>query len=122
LPIVGPGGATCRLADVRDGTALRFTARCLRDLDPEVLAPLLEGRWLDGYDLDTFATGAACPTLLLRGDDATGGMLNAADADRLAGRLAECTRIDVPGAGHLLHWLATDTVLRLTLGYLESLT
>jgi pimeloyl-ACP methyl ester carboxylesterase len=122
LPIVGPGGTTCRLGDVRDGTALRFSARCLRDLDPEVLTPLLEGRWLEGYELDTFAAGAACPVLLLRGDDATGGMLNAADAEHLAGRLADCTRIDVPGAGHLLHWLATDTVLRLTVGFLESLT
>jgi pimeloyl-ACP methyl ester carboxylesterase len=121
LPVRGPNGTTCRLGDVRDGAALRFSARCLRDLDAEVLSPLLEGRWLEGYELDAFAAGAACPTLLLRGDDTTGGMLNAADADHLAGRMADCTRIDVPGAGHQLHWLATDTVLRLTSSFLESL-
>jgi pimeloyl-ACP methyl ester carboxylesterase len=121
LRIAGPGGTSIRFGDIRDATSLRFTARCLRELDPGVLEPLLQGRWLDGYDAETFAAAATCPVLFLRGDDRTGGMINSADAERLAGRMPDCTLIDVPGAGHLLHWLATETVTRLTLGFLESL-
>src|SRR5262245_3194828 len=37
LPIPTGAGPPVRLGDLRDGTALRFTARCLRELDPELL-------------------------------------------------------------------------------------
>src|SRR5262245_33077830 len=43
IPMPGPAGTTVRLRDLRDGAALRFGARCLKDLDPEVLAPLIAG-------------------------------------------------------------------------------
>ena len=106
---------------LRDPTSLRFTARCLRDLDPEVLTSLLESRWLDGYDVPVIFGAIRCPVLLLRADDGCGGMLPATEANRLTAHLDDCMRIDLPGVGHLLHWLATETVVRLTVGFLESL-
>jgi pimeloyl-ACP methyl ester carboxylesterase len=116
-----PGGGTVRLGDVRDGSNLRFGARSLKDVDPEVLRPLLEGRWLEGYDFEALCGRIACPVLLLRADEAAGGMLSRRDAEGLADRLADCTLIDLPGVGHLAHWLAAEAVVRLTLGFLESL-
>ena len=62
-----------------------------------------------------------CPVLLLQGDVAAGGMLRDEDADRLAARLPDCTRIRLPGVGHLIHWTHTEATLRLVTAFLESL-
>ena len=40
---------------------------------------------------------------------------------KLTAPLKDHTWIDLAGVGHLLHWLATETVLRYTVGFLESL-
>jgi pimeloyl-ACP methyl ester carboxylesterase len=110
-----------RLAELRDATSLRFSARCLQDLDAAVLSPLIEGRWLEGYDVAAVFRAIRCPVLLMRADPAVGGMLSREEADDLTASVADCTSVDLPGVGHLLHWLATDTVLRYTVGFLESL-
>lgn len=116
-----PNGSTARLGDFRDASMLRFSARCLPELDPAVFDPLLDGSWLQGYDENAIWKAIKCPVLLLRGEEARGGMLPLADADRMAATLADCTRVDVPGVGHLIHWLATEACVRLMLGFLESL-
>lgn len=121
LPLPQPNGTTARLGDYRDLTALRFAARCLPALDPAVLDPLLEGGWLDGYDEEAVWRAIRCPVLLLRGEPARGGMLPAADADRLERTIPDCFRVEVPSGGHLIHWLATEACVRLTLGFVESL-
>ncbi len=115
------GWREVRLGDVRDATSLRFSARCLRDVDPDVFAPLLEDRWLEGFDLAAALAGVQCPALILRGDEALGGMLGRAEAEQLAGLMADGTVVDVPGAGHLIHWQASEATARLVLGFLESL-
>jgi pimeloyl-ACP methyl ester carboxylesterase len=116
-----PNGTTVRLGDVRDATSLRFSASCLPDLDPGVFDPLLDGSWFDGYDEAAVWAAVRCPTLLMRGEAARGGMLPAADADRLAATVPDCTRADVAGVGHLVHWLAPEGCTRVTLEFLESL-
>lgn len=116
-----PNGGTARLGDFRDASMLRFSAKCLPELDPAVFDPLLGGSWLQGYDEHAIWKAIACPVLLLRGEEARGGMLPLADADRMAATLADCTRVDVPGVGHLIHWLSTEATVRLVLGFLESL-
>src|SRR5262249_44586517 len=53
IQLVTPGtGRRTRFGDVRDGVSLRFGARCLSQVDPEVLTPIVAGRWLEGYDLE----------------------------------------------------------------------
>jgi len=121
IPIPQPNGTTARLGDYRDASMLRFSAKCLPELDPEVFNPLLDGTWFDGYDEDAIWKAIKCPVLLLRGEEARGGMLPIADADRMAATMADCTRVDVPGVGHLIHWLAAEECARLLLGFLESL-
>ena len=112
---------TVRFGDVRDAASLRFMARCLRDLDPNAMTPALDGRWLDGFDLLHTARRVTCPALLVAGDPAKGGMLPPADADPLAAALADCTRVDLPGVGHLVHWQDAAATLRLLHGFLGSL-
>jgi pimeloyl-ACP methyl ester carboxylesterase len=119
--VAAPGKPGVRLGDLRDATSLRFTARCLLDMDPEALTPLLEGGWLDGLDLPAQYRGVHCPALLLRADDAYGGMLARRDAEEVAGLMAECAVIDFPRVGHQIHWLDPQGCLRYVLGFLESL-
>jgi pimeloyl-ACP methyl ester carboxylesterase len=114
------GNGTFRLGDVRDATSLRFQARCLTDLDPEVLTPVIDGRWQEGHDLEGTYAGVRCPALLLRGDVAAGGMLGRADAVRVAARMADCTLVELPATGHLIHWQHPETTLRYVTEFLES--
>jgi len=98
-------GGTRRLGDIRDRAAIRWSAECLAQADPEVLTPVIEGRWLDGYDPVAVAAHIRCPLLLLRADPRVGGALDHAEADAFEAAAADCTSERFPGSGHLLHWL-----------------
>lgn len=113
--------SSVRLGDVRDGASLRFSARCLMHVDPAVLEPIVDGGWLQGYDLEGMLDQVACPVLLLQGELAAGGMLTDDDAQRLADGLADCTRVRFPKVGHLIHWQAKETLLAVVGNFLESL-
>lgn len=109
------------LGQTRDAASLRLSAAMLRDLDPATLTPLIAGNWLDGLDWFGILRGVACPVLLLRADDQRGGMLCAAVADDMMKALSDGLRVDFPGVGHQIHWLATEALLRVVLAFLESL-
>lgn len=120
IPIPTPKG-TIRLGDMRDATSLRFSARCLQLLDPRVLAPIIEGRWLEDIQLEEWASQAACPVLLLRGNETAGGMLPKADAEAWFRQTRDLTQIDLSNVGHLIHAMDPQITLRLVTGFLESL-
>jgi pimeloyl-ACP methyl ester carboxylesterase len=115
------GGPKMKLGRVRDPASLRFMARCLVDLDPAVLLPLIQGHWLAGFSWPAAAERVTCPVLLLQGNEALGGMLRDADAQAAMELLPRVTHVRIAEAGHLLHWQATEITLRLTLAFLESL-
>jgi pimeloyl-ACP methyl ester carboxylesterase len=119
IPVPGMEGGK-RLGELRDATSLRFLAKCLQDMDPEAFTPLLEGRLLQGCDLEALLSRVICPTLILRGDDAAGGMLSKDHAAKLAAAMTDCTVIDVPQVGHLIHWQQAETTLRHVVAFLES--
>ena len=122
IRITFPGrDQTVRLGDTRDAASLRFTARSLSQLAPEVLQPIIDGTWLRGFDLADIAKRVRCPVLILQADPACGGMLSDADADLLMTTLPDCTRIRFPNAPHLIHWAQTEVLLRHVVGFLESL-
>jgi pimeloyl-ACP methyl ester carboxylesterase len=121
LTLPANGGGNVRLGQIRDATSLRFTARSLLHMDPEVLSPLIEGRWLEGYPVEQSCRGVRCPVLLLRADETFGGMLPPRDAEQLAAWMSDCTVIHAPGVGHLLHWLQPETTTRHVTGFLEAL-
>jgi pimeloyl-ACP methyl ester carboxylesterase len=118
--VIGPSGVAATLGELRDAMSLRFSATCLRNVDPAVLSPLIEGRWLDGIDVQKTIRAIACPALLLYGDEAKGGMLSGHEAKRWASEMRDACAQYVPG-GHLLHWLERETVIRHMLGFLETL-
>ena len=104
-----PGGTVKRLGDLRDRASLRWSAECLTELDPEVLTPIIAGRWLDGFEVAGVLSRIPCPALLLAADPAAGGALTAADA---ASAPPSCRRVDFPGVGHQLHRERPEAVLR----------
>lgn len=96
-------GGYVRLGDLRDEASLMWSAECLMQLDPEALTPVIEGRWLDGYDLAAVLAGVRCPTLLLHADPRSGGALTDADAADIDASLRSCQHVRFPGCGHQLH-------------------
>ncbi len=114
-------GRVLRVADVRDPINLRFAGWSLRQLDPNVMAAILEERWPLGFDFDEVFRSIPCPALLLRGDVAKGGMLPEVDAAELTKMIPDLTRMDFPNAGHLLHWQMRSEVAQNTSAWLETL-
>lgn len=114
-------GQTIAYGSTRDAAALRFVARCLRDLDPATLTPPLESRWDTGFD--PFRKGAVrCPALFVIGDPAAGGMLPAStDIDLIQNTLADGVQVRLPGVGHLPHTQDPAVTLKLLHAFLDSL-
>jgi len=106
-------GAVVHFSELRDARAIRFGAECLMKVDPQVLSTLTEGRWLEELDWFEALLGVECPTLLLRADPATGGMLDADEATRIASLIPDCTRVDLPGIGHAIHSTQPEKMLSL---------
>jgi pimeloyl-ACP methyl ester carboxylesterase len=106
------GGGFKRLGDLRDRASLAWSAQYLSQLDPEVLTPVIEGRWLDGYDFPAALSRVRCPTLLLQADPSAGGALTGADAESLMSVVSDCQQVRFPGCGHNLHRDHPESVLR----------
>lgn len=113
-------GQSQRLGDVRDAAQLRFMASCLKQLDPAVLEPVIEARWLANFDWPQVFSRIACPLLLLQADEAAGGMLVDAEAARAAALAADCTLVKLRGCGHNMHVGRTQDVANIVHAFLEG--
>ena len=111
IRLPAPGGTFRRLGDLRDPASLRWSAECLAQLDPGVLTPLIEGRWLDGYDVTDVLSRIRSPLLLLQADPTAGGVMTDADSDEVVHASPSCRRVRFPGKGHQLHRDCPDAVL-----------
>ena len=109
-----------RLGDVRDAASLRSSVECLKLVDPAVFMPLIEGRWLEGFDYLDYFSRIRCPALLLQADAKRGGALQDADAEAAVKLMPKCAREKID-CGHSVHWEQTATVLRLMNGFLATL-
>ncbi len=117
-----PSGPPKSLNQVRDLVSIRFMAKSLKSFDPEALTPVIESRWLDGFDMEAVFAGVKCPALLFRADEAAGGMLAWTEGDRIARLMADCTTIDWrPGVGRQSTGCQPEAVAKHTIGFLESL-
>jgi pimeloyl-ACP methyl ester carboxylesterase len=112
---------TLRLGDLRDAAQLRFMASCLGQLDPRVLEPIVQCRWLDGFDWREIFRDLACPALLLQADTTVAGMLTDGDAAEVSSLARALTLVKLAGCGHGMHWTRTQDVANLTCAFLESL-
>jgi pimeloyl-ACP methyl ester carboxylesterase len=117
-----PGeGKSVRLGDQRDPASLRLLASCLRQFDPDVLTPVLKGRWLDGFDLDAQLSCVACPGLFLQADASAGGTLPDEYAKGLVARMSRVRHVRMAGVGHNIHLSQPAEMARLTTDFLDSL-
>lgn len=121
-PLAGaPGMPTTTFGATRDPANVRFTASCLKGLDPATMLPLLANAWLDGIDWEATLRRVTCPVLLLRADPTRGGMLPDGDFRQLCDTLADVTPIDLPGIGHNAVGQQPDLMPRFVIPFLESL-
>jgi pimeloyl-ACP methyl ester carboxylesterase len=104
-----------------DATFQRWYAKCLTQLDPDTLTPLLEGYSVGGYDPDAMLQMICCPTLLLQADPGLGAMMSDKDVSRALSLLARATHMRFDGLGHQLHMQQSEPVMRSVMNFLESL-
>src|SRR5687767_11003017 len=109
-----------RFGDLRDEAQLRWNATCLKVIDPEVFTPILDGRWLEGYDVDRTIQRVRCPTLVLQADSQAGGMLVDEDVNFMLQSIKDCVRIRFPAVGHAIRGSAFDSWQRTVISFLES--
>lgn len=105
-------GQPIRVRDQRDETARRFSAESMGRIDPDVLGPIVEGRWLEGYDFKALARKVRCPVVVFQADESAGGMLT--DDDGAALRKiwrSQCEWIKLDDVGHTIHWVRPDAIL-----------
>lgn len=103
-------GSTIRLAQTRDASSIRFSADCLRKVDPEVFTPILELRWLEGYHYEQYLSAVQCPALVLIGRPEKGSMILAGEEQWFAKHMQDPQIVPVPDVGHQIHWQSLATV------------
>ena len=96
-------GTSKKLGELRSKASLEWSAQCLQTVDPEVFTPLIQGRWLHGYDCSQILPAIRCPALLLQADPHSGGALTDADAVGAATAMQRCRHVRLQGTGHQLH-------------------
>ena len=111
IEIPAPGGVSKRLGELRTPAALAWSAECLAKLDPEVLTPIIDAGWMDGFDFTEVLSRIRCPVLLLQADPLCGGALANHDVDAALAALPSIQHFHFPGAGHQLHRDRTDAML-----------
>jgi len=124
LPVPIPGQSlTMQFKDLpgNDAAFQRWYAKCLTQLDPETLTPLLEGYSVEGYDPDVMLHRISCPTLLLQADPGLGAMMTDKDVNRALSLLGRATHMRFDGLGHQLHMEQSEPVVRAVTNFLESL-
>jgi pimeloyl-ACP methyl ester carboxylesterase len=113
-------GATQRLGDQRDQASLRFMAECVLQMRSDVLHPVVEGRWLEGWDWEEVSAGITMPACILQADERTGGMLTQEDCRKLVMKMSDAVPVFFEKSGHNLHWLRTQDVLNCVYTFLDS--
>jgi pimeloyl-ACP methyl ester carboxylesterase len=108
LPMLEPGATQPRPAREVFGENSGFFAHqatSLHQLDPDMLAAVLEGPevMLRGYDPDVLLPRITCPVLLLQADPAAGAVLRDDEIALAMQLLARPTHVRLSGIGHGLH-------------------
>jgi pimeloyl-ACP methyl ester carboxylesterase len=104
-----------------DEVGLRAWATSLHQMDPRVLAHLLDGRTLARIRHDELLSQVAAPVLLLQGNPALAGLLTDQDVTRARALLPACTHVYRADLGHDLHGAAPLVYFRLVSDFVECL-
>lgn len=105
---------------------LRYSARTLSQVDPEVLDFHAEGltrEFFRNIDMDAMLRRISCPVLLLQGDPSKGGMLSNREVDYAKSVNPQITNIAIDDEGHSLGLYTWNVapLLRAVMNFLESL-
>ena len=109
------------LGQLRSPEAIRFNAKCLTRVDPDIFTPVIEGRWLEGYDEQLLFRRVTCPVLLLQGDPQGGGALTDTDAEAAQGACSRLRRIKFQKCSHLIHHEQPAAVLAAIEEFVEDI-
>ncbi|MCA9040405.1 MAG: alpha/beta hydrolase [Planctomycetaceae bacterium] len=112
---------TLELAKERDDVSIRFMARCLDQLDPNTMEPIISGDWLNGFALAQLLPKIKCPTLLLQADPNAEGTLSNQDVHQMQSSIEHVVVKQFPQAGHLLHQSRLTEITQTVSLFLESL-
>jgi len=104
-----------------DEAFLRFEAKSLSELDPEVLTPVIDGKMFGGYNDKDLLPAVSCPVLLLQGNPVLGAAMSDSDVKRALSLFPNAIRIRIEGVGHELHLNRAEPVIRAITYFLESL-
>jgi pimeloyl-ACP methyl ester carboxylesterase len=91
------------LMDIGGPEQVKERAQQIHQLDPQTLAPAVDGTLLGDEEPDALLARVRCPVRLLAADWDAGGALDAQDVERAVANLNQCKVITFPGAGHTLH-------------------
>ncbi len=99
-----------------------FQASNLSQLDPGVLAAVLEGPkiMLAGYDPKALLPAISCPVLILQADPATGGLLSDGEVEKGLRLLPRATHVRLEGIGHELHGRHAERILEAITPFLDA--
>jgi pimeloyl-ACP methyl ester carboxylesterase len=89
-------------------------------LDPKFIKTQLEGRQLDGENLQTILEKIACPTLLLYGEVDKGGIVRNQDVEFFKAHIRNGSAIQIKDTGHLFHMDQPARVLELISQWLKN--
>lgn len=99
----------------------RFRAVSLRELDPEVYTPTLNGASMDGFDADARLAAIECPALLMQADPSLGAAMTNEEAERAAAAIPDCTFVRMQGVGHGIHRGDPVNFRRVLFDFLDSI-
>lgn len=106
-----------------DQSYLRFTARHLRLVDPEILTEMEKG--LAGLpnqmDVLDILPQVNCPTLFLQGNPELGGLLREEDVVQALSVMPTAFRVRIEHAGHDIHLDDAEATQRAVMLFLESM-
>ncbi|MDP9369775.1 MAG: alpha/beta hydrolase [Chloroflexota bacterium] len=99
-----------------------FQATNLSQLDPGVLAVVLEGPeiMLAGYDPEVLLPAISCPVLILQADPVAGGLLSDGEVEKGLRLLPLATHVRLEGIGHELHGRHAERVLEAITPFLDA--
>ncbi|MEC9093881.1 MAG: alpha/beta hydrolase [Planctomycetota bacterium] len=121
VKIVDPvSGVIQKLSDIRDEASLIFAAKCLAKIDPGVLDPIVESRWLRNYDFQQVTQMIECPMLVLQGDPNAGGMLTDEDVSIMKSLKPNLFHVKFHGGGHQLHWTRREELINAVTSFLVT--
>lgn len=113
-------GAVVRFIELRDAASLRTYAQYLRTVDPNVLEPIVGGKWMDRYHLRTVCASVRCPVLVFQASQKLGGMLTDDDLSTLQSGLMECEVIKAMESGHMIHATHGDLMVQALIRFLGA--